>query len=428
MIALKTMFDPAAADGVDARYELRLNEQRFRVDVADGRLDVARGPDDQRRRDDRGRRRDARHRAVARRRRRRPQHHRRTRGPSSASSGCSGHRASVPIRKFGRRLRDAWSCLAPGGGPAAYSTYSRARRRPPDASRRPQTAIELPNRDTRGGRRWTAGARSARRGRPGSARRSRPPSARRTPRDPTSRRPRHLVVHVVEPQPAALGLAHVDAHAAAGRGDLRERLVETRAAIADQRAEHVAGQALAVHRDQHRLVAADVAAQQRDVLTAVDQVLPAEALELAAGVGRKARAARVSRRSCVRRCATTSAIDDRQPEPLQLGAARQAAHVLAGDRAQRGGGGAAGHPREIHRGLGVAGALEHAAGRARSGKTAPGRLKSSPSRSGSASARIVSARPPAETPEPTRSTDTDSATASPTACSTISGMPSSSSR
>src|SRR3954454_10012101 len=34
--------------------------------------------------------------------------------------------------------------------PSSYSTYLRARRRPPDASRRPQTATELPNRDTGG--------------------------------------------------------------------------------------------------------------------------------------------------------------------------------------------------------------------------------------------------------------------------------------
>jgi DNA-binding HxlR family transcriptional regulator len=46
VIALKTMFDPAAADGLDKRYELRLNEQRFRIDVAGGRLEAARGTHD----------------------------------------------------------------------------------------------------------------------------------------------------------------------------------------------------------------------------------------------------------------------------------------------------------------------------------------------------------------------------------------------
>ena len=43
VIALKTLFDPAAADGHAARYELRLADQRFRIEVADGAIAVARG-------------------------------------------------------------------------------------------------------------------------------------------------------------------------------------------------------------------------------------------------------------------------------------------------------------------------------------------------------------------------------------------------
>jgi DNA-binding HxlR family transcriptional regulator len=46
MIALKTMFDPAAADGLDARYELRLGEHRYRAAVAAGKLELARGTAD----------------------------------------------------------------------------------------------------------------------------------------------------------------------------------------------------------------------------------------------------------------------------------------------------------------------------------------------------------------------------------------------
>jgi DNA-binding HxlR family transcriptional regulator len=42
MLALKTMFDPAAAAGLTARYEIRLGEHRYDVRVADGRLDIAR--------------------------------------------------------------------------------------------------------------------------------------------------------------------------------------------------------------------------------------------------------------------------------------------------------------------------------------------------------------------------------------------------
>jgi DNA-binding HxlR family transcriptional regulator len=43
VLALKTLFDPAAADGLRATYELRLGEQPFCVRVADGGLEVARG-------------------------------------------------------------------------------------------------------------------------------------------------------------------------------------------------------------------------------------------------------------------------------------------------------------------------------------------------------------------------------------------------
>jgi DNA-binding HxlR family transcriptional regulator len=43
MLALKTLFVPAAAKGLDASYELRLGEQRFHARVSDGRLDLSRG-------------------------------------------------------------------------------------------------------------------------------------------------------------------------------------------------------------------------------------------------------------------------------------------------------------------------------------------------------------------------------------------------
>ena len=43
VIALKSLFAPSAADGLAATYELRLGEQRFRLDVADGRIEIARG-------------------------------------------------------------------------------------------------------------------------------------------------------------------------------------------------------------------------------------------------------------------------------------------------------------------------------------------------------------------------------------------------
>jgi DNA-binding HxlR family transcriptional regulator len=42
MLALQTVFDPSAADGLSARYELRLGEHTFHARVAEGRLELAR--------------------------------------------------------------------------------------------------------------------------------------------------------------------------------------------------------------------------------------------------------------------------------------------------------------------------------------------------------------------------------------------------
>ena len=46
ILALRARFDAGAADGLAARYELRLGEDRFRVELADGGLAVARGAAD----------------------------------------------------------------------------------------------------------------------------------------------------------------------------------------------------------------------------------------------------------------------------------------------------------------------------------------------------------------------------------------------
>jgi DNA-binding HxlR family transcriptional regulator len=47
ILALRARFDPGAAHGLRAGYELRLGEDRFRVEVADDQIDVARGGADQ---------------------------------------------------------------------------------------------------------------------------------------------------------------------------------------------------------------------------------------------------------------------------------------------------------------------------------------------------------------------------------------------
>lgn len=43
VLALRSLFDPGAAVGIEARYELRLGEDNFRVDVAGGELNLERG-------------------------------------------------------------------------------------------------------------------------------------------------------------------------------------------------------------------------------------------------------------------------------------------------------------------------------------------------------------------------------------------------
>jgi DNA-binding HxlR family transcriptional regulator len=43
VLALKSTFDPAKADGLDATYELRVGDVPFRISVADGRFDAAHG-------------------------------------------------------------------------------------------------------------------------------------------------------------------------------------------------------------------------------------------------------------------------------------------------------------------------------------------------------------------------------------------------
>src|ERR671914_1001297 len=43
VLSFRTMFDPRAADSLTASYELRLGEDRFRAEVADGHFEVVRG-------------------------------------------------------------------------------------------------------------------------------------------------------------------------------------------------------------------------------------------------------------------------------------------------------------------------------------------------------------------------------------------------
>jgi DNA-binding HxlR family transcriptional regulator len=47
ILAMRGLFDPAAATGLRATYELRLGEDRFRVQVVNGQIELARGDADQ---------------------------------------------------------------------------------------------------------------------------------------------------------------------------------------------------------------------------------------------------------------------------------------------------------------------------------------------------------------------------------------------
>ena len=47
VLALRALFDPDAAKGLRASYELRLGEHRFRIEVSDDGIEVARGAADQ---------------------------------------------------------------------------------------------------------------------------------------------------------------------------------------------------------------------------------------------------------------------------------------------------------------------------------------------------------------------------------------------
>jgi DNA-binding HxlR family transcriptional regulator/putative sterol carrier protein len=47
VLALRTLFDPGAAKGLQASYELKLGEDRFRIDVSGDEIEVARGEADQ---------------------------------------------------------------------------------------------------------------------------------------------------------------------------------------------------------------------------------------------------------------------------------------------------------------------------------------------------------------------------------------------
>ena len=86
---------------------------------------------------------------------------------------------------------------------------------------------------------------------------------------------------VADADAAALVAPQVDDHAEALLGDAPHGRVQLRAAVAAQRAEHVAGEALAVDPDEHVVLALHRARDEREVLLAVEHRLVGVAGEVA---------------------------------------------------------------------------------------------------------------------------------------------------
>src|SRR5581483_4525739 len=148
-------------------------------------------------------------------------------------------------------------------------------------------------------------------------------------------------------------------------GDLAHRGGELRAAIAAQRSEHVAGQALAVHPHQHILRTLHIAAHERDVLLAVEHRLEHDAVELAELRGDRRLGDPAYELLVLAAVPDETRDRDQQQavlvgEPLELGRASHVHLLVVDDLAQ--------HTRrvqpreagEVDGRLGVTGTLEHA--------------------------------------------------------------------
>ena len=179
-----------------------------------------------------------------------------------------------------------------------------------------------------------------------------------------------LVLEVVGAQlvqqadPAAL-LGEVEQDAGALALDHRQRRLELLAAIAAQRVEDVAGQALGVDAHEHVVDARDVALDQRDVVLVVHQRAVADGGEVAEA-GRQARLDHALDELVVP-APVGDQVGDRDHLQVVLAAVAlevgDAGHraVVVHDLADHAGRVQTGQSREVDGRLGLAGALEHAA-------------------------------------------------------------------
>ena len=204
---------------------------------------------------------------------------------------------------------------------------------------------------------------------------------------------------------AALVPAHVEHDAAALARHRGQRRVQLGPAVAAQRAEDVAGQALGVHPDQHVLAVADVAEHERDVLAAVVGRGVADRGELA--VAQRHPGRRHPLDQALRAAPERDQVGDRDHrqvvlvgEDPQLLGARHARRVLLADDLAQHAGRAAGRPAGPGRRRPRCGPGRRSTppSLARSGTTWPGRDRSAAVAAGSASSRMVRARSPAEMP------------------------------
>ena len=173
-------------------------------------------------------------------------------------------------------------------------------------------------------------------------------------------------LELVQQADAAALLGQVEQHAGALALDHRQRRLELLAAVAAQRVEDVAGQALRVdaHEDVGR--ARDVALDQRHVVLGVDQRAVADGGELAEA-GRQPRLHHALDEPVVLAPVGDQVGDRDHLQPvaravaLEVGDARHRA-VVVHDLADHAGGVQARQPREVDGRLGLPRALQHAAG------------------------------------------------------------------
>ena len=183
----------------------------------------------------------------------------------------------------------------------------------------------------------------------------------------------------LRPDPAALVTAQVHHHAASCLGDQPHRLAKLRSAVALDAAEHVAGQALAVHPDEHGVVAGDVTDHEREVGLTVEHALERVATELAP-LGRQPRVGGLLDELLVTAPVADEVGDRHEDETVLVGEpaqVRAAGHVAAveDELAEHARGSTTGEPGEVDGCLGVTDALQHAAGPGAQREDVPGTVE-----------------------------------------------------